>query len=106
MLVSRSLVFATTGIFLIGVGFAAVYPVVLGYIGGIYTKLSGTAFSIGLVMGLMGGMLFPFLAGVLGDNFGLRISFIIIPISLIFLGIILPIVLKRFNTYHEDVITI
>ena len=106
MLVSRSLVFATPGIFLIGVGFAAVYPVVLGYIGDIYPKLSGTAFSIGLVMGLIGGMLFPFITGVLGDNFGLRISFIIIPISLICLGIILLIVLKRFKTYHEDVINI
>lgn len=73
---------AGAGVFLTGAGFAAVYPVILGYVGDRYAGMSGTAFSFVLVMGLVGGSTLPYLTGVLGGAFGLRPSFLIVPVSL------------------------
>jgi fucose permease len=73
---------ATIGVFLIGFGFGATYPVILGYIGELYPQMSGTAYSLALTIALIGGMFIPYLAGLIGDNFGLRRSFLIIPFVL------------------------
>jgi len=102
LLSSRSLWLATPGIFLIGFGLASGYPIVLGFVGDLYTKLSGTAFSIGLVMGLIGGMILPYVTGVLGDAFGLRPSFGIVPLSLLIQFGLLLVILQRFTKYHRD----
>jgi FHS family glucose/mannose:H+ symporter-like MFS transporter len=83
MIGSRSLAPAAAGVFLLGVGFAATFPVVLGFVGDRYAHLSGTAFSIVFVMALTGGMVMPYLTGVLGGRYGLRTSFLIVPIALV-----------------------
>ncbi|HEY0671054.1 MAG TPA: MFS transporter [Longimicrobiales bacterium] len=83
LLTSNSIAFAAVGIFLVGAGFAAGFPVVLGWIGERYAALSGTAISIALIMALSGGMLLPYLAGVLGGAAGLRSSLVIVPIALL-----------------------
>lgn len=70
---------AGAGVLLTGAGFAAVFPVILGYVGDRYAELSGTAFSFVLVMALVGGSTLPYVTGVLGGAFGLRPSFLIIP---------------------------
>jgi MFS transporter, FHS family, glucose/mannose:H+ symporter len=74
---------AAVAIFLVGAGFAAVFPVVLGWVGERYSALSGTAFSIALVMALTGGMLLPYLTGLLGSRTGLRASLLIVPAALV-----------------------
>ena len=89
MLFAESLLVALPGIFLTGAGLAAGFPVALGYAGDLHPKLTGTAFSILFVMALSGGSLLPYIAGVLGTEFGLRASFAITPIALvIMLGIL------------------
>ena len=80
LIAARSLPAASVGTFLIGTGFAAVFPVVLGFVGDRYAHLSGTAFSIVLAMALTGGMLLPYVTGVLGARQGLRTSFAIVPV--------------------------
>lgn len=97
MLLSSSLVFATPGIFLIGAGLAAGFPIVLGYVGDLYSRLSGTAFSIVLVIALTGGSLLPWLAGIIGEAFGLRASFLIVPIGLVLMLGIFRILLRRMS---------
>lgn len=82
MLGSRGVVPAAAGTFLLGAGFAASFPVVLGFVGERHPDLSGTAFSIVLVMALTGGMLLPWGAGVVGAAEGLRTSFLIVPVGL------------------------
>jgi fucose permease len=93
---------ATIGVFLLGAGFAATYPIILGYIGELYPKMSGTAFSLALTIALMGGMLIPYLAGLIGDSYGLRRSFLIIPAALISILILLFIVQRRFSQNKEE----
>jgi fucose permease len=82
LLTSHAAALAALGIFLVGAGFAAVFTVVLGWLGERYQALSGTAFSLALVMALCGGMLLPYLTGVFGEAYGMRASLVIVPIAL------------------------
>jgi fucose permease len=95
MLGSRGLAPAAAGVFLLGVGFAATFPVVLGFVGDRYAHLSGTAFSIVFVMALTGGMLLPYATGVLGATYGLRTSFLVVPIALVGIVVLLGVVSRR-----------
>ncbi|HEY9448273.1 MAG TPA: MFS transporter [Gemmatimonadaceae bacterium] len=95
LLGARSVTAAATGVFLIGCGFAATFPVVLGFVGDRYAQLSGTAFSVVIVMALTGGMILPYATGALGAVYGLRSSFLIIPTALVLLAVLLAVVTRR-----------
>lgn len=83
ILLFRAVVPAAMGLLVVGAGYAAAFPVVLGAVGDRYPRLSGTAFGIVLVMALAGGTTLPYLTGVLGDARGLRASFILIPAAIV-----------------------
>jgi FHS family glucose/mannose:H+ symporter-like MFS transporter len=89
LLLARSASLAAAGVFLLGCGFAASFPVVLGFVGDRYAHLSGTAFGIVIVMALTGGMILPYTTGVLGASYGLRGSFVIVPIAVVALASVL-----------------
>jgi fucose permease len=95
LILARDASVAALGVFLLGVGLAATFPVVLGFVGDRYAELSGTAFSVVIVMALTGGMLLPWLTGVLGAPYGLRGSFAIVPMALVLLAVLLGIVASR-----------
>jgi fucose permease len=88
LLTTSSATLAALGVFLLGCGFAATFPVVLGFVGDRYTELSGTAFSVVIVMALTGGMILPYVTGVLGASYGLRGSFVIVPVALALLAML------------------
>lgn len=94
LLTTGNLLAACLGVFLVGVGFAATVPTILGFVGDRYAGLSGTAFSLVIAMALCGGMLLPWLAGITGDRFGMRASFVIVPVALVILGTLLSILLR------------
>ncbi|MFQ6044969.1 MAG: sugar MFS transporter [Gemmatimonadales bacterium] len=89
---------AGAGTLLAGAGFAAVFPVILGYVGDRYERMSGTAFGVVLVMALTGGTALPYATGVLGDAFGLRPSLMIVPAGLICVALIFAITRPRLRT--------
>lgn len=91
----RGLVAAAVGVYLLGAGLAATFPVVLGFVGDRYTQLSGTAFSVVIVMALTGGMVLPFTTGALGARYGMRGSFLVVPAALVVLGMLLLLVSRR-----------
>lgn len=95
MIGTSSIGLAYVGIFLIGAGLAAGFPVALGYAGDLYPHISGTAFSLLFVMALTGGSVLPFLAGWLGDLFGFRASFVMTPIALLIMLVLLALALRR-----------
>src|SRR5262249_27469018 len=76
--VCGSLVLATTsdynpsllGALLIGCGLAAIFPVVLGYVGDRYPQLSGTAFSTIFVSALVGNMVINKTFGYVAQKHG------------------------------------
>lgn len=86
---------AAPGIFLLGAGLGATYPLMYGYAADRYPDLSGTAFGILLVIALIGGSTFPVITGALGNAFGMRASFLVIPISLVCVLAIFSVILEK-----------
>ena len=70
LLYSGSFGFVLTALIIIGAGFAASFPVILGYIGQIYANLSGTAFSIAFVIALTGNTFINYSFGVISNTYG------------------------------------
>jgi fucose permease len=102
LLMTRNLPAAALGVFMLGVGFAATFPTVLGFVGDRYAELSGTAFSLVIAMALCGGMLLPWLAGILGASYGMRGSFIIVPAALLLLATLLGILSRRLRLNSSE----
>ncbi len=100
---ARTTASAGAGTLLAGAGFAAVFPIILGYVGDRYERLSGTAFGVVLVMALMGGTAMPYVTGVLGDAFGLRPSLAIVPAGLVCVALIFGIARPRLRRPPEVV---
>lgn len=98
---ARTTASAGAGTLLAGAGFAAVFPIILGYVGDRYERLSGTAFGVVLVMALMGGTALPYVTGVLGDAFGLRPSLAIVPAGLVCVALIFGIARPRLRRPPE-----
>jgi fucose permease len=92
---ARSSAAAGTGTVLAGAGFAAVFPIILGYVADRYAHLSGTAFSVVFVMALTGGTALPYVTGVLGDTYGLRPSLAIVPAGLVCVAVLFAVVRPR-----------
>jgi MFS family permease len=61
------------GIVLLGIGMSTGFPLMLGYVAELFTKLSGTAFSVVLVMALIGNMLINYLMGVIAQTQGIGV---------------------------------
>jgi fucose permease len=98
---ARTTASAGAGTLLAGAGFAAVFPVILGYVGDRYERLSGTAIGVVLVMALTGGTVMPYVTGVLGDAFGLRQSLAIVPVGLVSVALIFGVARPRLRTPPE-----
>jgi FHS family glucose/mannose:H+ symporter-like MFS transporter len=95
LLTTTTIGVAAAGVFMLGVGFAAMFPTVLAFIGDRYAMISGTAFSVAIAMALCGGMLLPYAAGVLGMQYGMRVSFAIVPAALLILAGLLGILSRK-----------
>lgn len=95
LLLTRNPHIAAMAVFMLGIGFAATFPTVLGFVGERYAALSGTAFSLAIAIALCGGMLLPWLAGVIGSEYGMRASFTIVPAALGVLALLLTILSRR-----------
>lgn len=95
MLAIRDPVAAGFGLFLLGAGLSAGFPILLGFLGGLYEDLTGTAFSAVFVMALIGGSALPFLTGVLGDRMGLAASLVVVPMCLLAQGLLFVPLVRR-----------
>ena len=64
--------FAVTGLILLGAGLAGGFPAMLGILAERFADRSATAFSVALVIGLVGNMLVNYLMGVIADKYGIH----------------------------------
>jgi len=92
---SRSVVPAASGLFLMGAGLAAGFPTMLGLVGNRYPNLSGTAFSFVLVIGLLGNMLVNYTMGLVAENYGIQNLIIFTSAELIILAVIATVIFGR-----------
>jgi FHS family glucose/mannose:H+ symporter-like MFS transporter len=72
LMFSQTYALSAAGLIMLGAGFAAAFPVMLGYVGEVYKKLSGTAFSFVLVIALIGNMTINYSMGLIFNYFGIR----------------------------------
>jgi fucose permease len=72
MIYASSYYLSLSAFIITGAGFAAGFPVILGYIGQMYTTLSGTAFSLAFVIALTGSTLMNYLFGVVSSEYGTK----------------------------------
>jgi FHS family glucose/mannose:H+ symporter-like MFS transporter len=103
LILTRNVVVAATAVFCLGASFAPMFPVIFGFVGDRFAHLSGTALSIVMAMALCGGMLMPYVTGVLGDAFGLRVSFAIVPVALLALALLLGVLARLFSASPTNV---
>jgi fucose permease len=61
------------GLVLLGIGTAAGFPVILGYVSELYTELRGTAFSFVIFIGLIGNILVNYLMGLIANRYSIEI---------------------------------
>lgn len=59
------------GAVLLGMGMAAGFPIMLGYVSELFAQWSGTAFSIALALALTGNMLINYITGFLIQGYGI-----------------------------------
>jgi fucose permease len=62
---------AVAGVVLLGLGFAAIFPTTLAVVGEAFPHLTGTAFSVVIVIALVGGMTAPWVTGNVAQTYGL-----------------------------------
>ncbi|MCU7491396.1 MAG: MFS transporter [Ignavibacteria bacterium] len=98
LLTATSMTMAIIGLAFLGVGFAATFPVVLGYVGNMYSALSGTAFSIAIVIALIGNTLLNYLVGVISNSYGIAKFPVVLLISFIAMAIVFSVVLKKISS--------
>ena len=63
---------AIAGLILLGAGLAGGFPIMLGFVGNRYKELSCTAFSLVLVIALLGNMIINYCMGIIAQSFGIR----------------------------------
>lgn len=95
---SKSVVPAGAGLFLLGTGLAAGFPTMLGLVGNRYPDLSGTAFSFVLVIGLIGNMLVNYAMGLVAENYGINNLTIFTSAELIILVILATVIFGRLKS--------
>jgi MFS transporter, FHS family, glucose/mannose:H+ symporter len=62
-----------TGIVMLGIGMSVGFPLMLGYVADLFANLSGTAFSVVLVIALIGNMLINYSMGVIAETNGIAV---------------------------------
>ena len=82
---------AAIGVVLIGAGLASTFPVILSIIGSRYASLSGTAFSVALVIALIGQTLLNSLTGIISQGY----SIVVYPYMMIVSLLIMLLLFKR-----------
>lgn len=69
---SLSYFVSVTGLVLLGAGLSGGFPIMLGFVGNLYSELSGTAFSLVFFIALIGNTIINFLMGLVAQKFGIE----------------------------------
>ena len=80
-----------------GMGLAAGFPVILGYVGQLYAAFSGTAFSIALVIALTGNILLNWSFGWIAKEYSLRYLPFLIMACVLCMTVVLILIGREIN---------
>ncbi len=95
---NQSFELAVAGLIITGAGLASGFPVMLGFVGERYADLSATAFSVVLVIALIGNILVTYLMGFIAQTYGIsNLTLVIYSLNAIMIILTLSIVKKINN---------
>jgi fucose permease len=77
LMASHSVYIIALGAVIVGLSFAAIYPTTLAIAADRYERLAGTIFGLLFAMGLIGGMLFPWIVGQVAQMRSVRAGMIV-----------------------------
>lgn len=100
---SRTVVPAATGLFILGAGLAAGFPTMLGLVGNRYPELSGTAFSFVFVIALLGNMLVNYTMGIVAEIRGIENLVIFTFAELIIMAVIATAIFGRLKNNNKNI---
>ena len=92
---AKSYQLAVAGLILLGLGFAAGFPIMLGLAGSRYAARSGTAFSLLFGVALAGNMLVNYFMGLIAKNYGIQHLISVAVIELLFLLLFCLLIFRR-----------
>jgi FHS family glucose/mannose:H+ symporter-like MFS transporter len=96
---NQSFGLSVAGLIIIGSGLASGFPVMLGFVGERYSHLSATAFSVVLVIALIGNILVTYLMGLIAQHYGIsNLTLVIYLLNALMLILTLSII--RNNKYQ------
>ena len=98
LLYTTSYNIAFAALIIIGAGLAAGFPVILGYIGQLYTSLSGTAFSISLVIALAGNTFLNYLFGIIARKYTIDYLPLLVIFCIVCMIILLALIKQKIKT--------
>ena len=87
-----------TGLVFLGAGLANGFPLMLGFVGNRYAKLSGTAFSLVLFIALIGNFLINYAMGFIAQNFGIHHLITVAFAESVIMMLFCLIILKKIKT--------
>lgn len=90
---------SVVALLLTGMGLAAGFPIMLGFVGSRYEKLSGTAFSLVLVIALTGNMIINYVMGAVAQAYGIRHLVTVAIIEWTVMVLLCAIILNKLKTY-------
>lgn len=86
---------ALSGLLLLGAGIAGGFPIMLGLVGSRYSALSGTAFSLVLVIAITGNILVNYLMGILAATYGIQHFITLLYAELIIMVLLFIFIFKK-----------
>lgn len=89
--------FSLAGLIVLGAGLAGGFPIMLGFVGNCYKELSGTAFSLVLVIALVGNMIINYCMGIIAQNYGIQHLITVAFAELIVMVLLCISILKNLN---------
>jgi len=96
-LLIKSSGFSLAGLIVLGAGLAGGFPIMLGFVGDCYKELSGTAFSLVLVIALLGNMIINYCMGIIAQNYGIQHLITVAFAELIAMILLCTAILKKLN---------
>ncbi len=95
MRLNQSFEVSVAGLIITGAGLASGFPVMLGFVGERYAALSATAFSVVLVIALIGNILVTYLMGFIAQNYGIsNLTLVIYTLNIVMIILTLLIIRK------------
>ena len=88
---------AIMALVLLGAGVAAGFPVILGLVGDLYARVSGTAFSLVFVIAIIGNIIWNYLMGHIANVFGFEGFPPFVILSVVMLATLLYIAIVRIS---------